>query len=81
MQFSNLITALRLLGCFTSITKLEAADVTAAPSGDPVFKEYFLSSVTVKQFCSGPEGVPTNLMDACFVLRCLYDMALDHYDQ
>ena len=82
VQYSSMLVAVRLLGCFTTETSLSDYTSDTVPSADPVFQECFLSSSPLKVFCTHtPENVPITLLHSCFVFRCLYDMAVDHYDR
>jgi len=80
VQYASLINTVKLLGAFTKCNVLESTPGVHV-SGDPVFLEYFSSTTSVKQFAVTPSGVPQPLIDACFVFRCLYDMAVDHFDR
>ncbi|RZF45662.1 hypothetical protein LSTR_LSTR010613 [Laodelphax striatellus] len=76
---TSLCDTLRLLGCFSSLTKLEEnEEVITSAREENTFHNLFTGNVLEPSL---PEHIPTELSYACLVLRMLYDVALDSYDK
>lgn len=76
---TSLCDTLRLLGCFSSFTKLEEnEEVITSPREENTFHNLFTGNVLEPSL---PEHIPVELSYACLVVRMLYDVALDAYDK
>ncbi|XP_039275905.1 WD repeat and FYVE domain-containing protein 3 [Nilaparvata lugens] len=76
---TSLCDTLRLLGCFSPLTKLEEnEEVVTSAREENTFHNLFTGNVLEPSL---PEHIPTELSYACLVLRMLYDVALDSYDK
>ena len=75
---SSLCDTLRLLGCFSSNTKLLESHVVPSVNYHAPFLGLFTGSVLEPTF---PSDIPSTLSYACLLLRSLYDVALDAFDK
>lgn len=75
---SSLCDTLRLLGCFSSETKLTNSDVVLTSNHHNVLHLLFTSNVLDPAF---PSEMPKALGYACLLMRLLYDVALDAFDK
>ncbi|XP_034186854.1 WD repeat and FYVE domain containing 3 bchs isoform X3 [Osmia lignaria lignaria] len=75
---SSLCDTLRLLGCFSTQTKLTEIDLIPNINYHNVLSSLFTGSVLEPTF---PEVMPKTLAYACLLLRLLYDVALDSFDK
>lgn len=69
---------LRLLGCFSTQTKLTEIDLIPNINYHNVLSSLFTGSVLEPTF---PDVMPKTLAYACLLLRLLYDVALDSFDK
>lgn len=75
---SSLCDTLRLLGCFTTRTKLFETDVATTHNYHNILLALFTGSTLEPAF---PDDIPKKLGYACLLLRLLYDVALDAFDK
>lgn len=75
---SSLCDTLRLLGCFTTQTKLYEMDMISTMNYHNTLTSLFTGSVLHPTF---PDDMPKTLGYACLLLRLLYDVALDSFDK
>ena len=75
---SSFCDTLRLLGCFTTQTKLEKIDAVLNMNFHNTWLALFTGSVLEPAF---PSDIPQVLGYACLVFRFLYDVALDAFDK
>lgn len=69
---------LRLLGCFSTQTKLTEIDIISITNYHNMLSSLFTGNVLEPVF---PEVIPKTLTYACLLLRLLYDVALDSFDK
>lgn len=75
---SSLCDTLRLLGCFSTQTKLIEMDMIPTMNYHNMLISLFTGSVLEPVF---PDDMPKTLGYACLLLRLLYDVALDSFDK
>lgn len=75
---SSLCDTLRLLGCFTTQSKLEENTATVNMNFHNTWLAIFTGSVLEPVFSN---DIPRMLGYACLLLRLLYDVALDSFDK
>ncbi|XP_043249922.1 WD repeat and FYVE domain-containing protein 3 isoform X1 [Colletes gigas] len=75
---SSLCDTLRLLGCFSTQTKLTEIDLIPTANYHNMLLLLFTGSVLEPVF---PDAMPKTLAYACLLLRLLYDVALDSFDK
>lgn len=75
---SSLCDTLRLLGCFSTRTKLSETDVATTHNFHNTLLALFTGSTLNPAF---PPEIPQTLGYACLLLRLLYDVALDAFDK
>ncbi|CAK9831938.1 WD repeat and FYVE domain-containing protein 3 [Anthophora retusa] len=75
---SSLCDTLRLLGCFSTLTKLTEIDIVPTTNYHNMLSSLFTGSVLEPVF---PDVIPKTLAYACLLLRLLYDVALDSFDK
>ncbi|XP_058804217.1 WD repeat and FYVE domain-containing protein 3 isoform X1 [Phymastichus coffea] len=75
---SSLCDTLRLLGSFTTQTKLEASETAVNMNFHNTWLSLFTGSVLEPSF---PAEIPQVLGYACLLFRLLYDVALDAFDK
>lgn len=75
---SSLCDTLRLLGCFSTRTKLFETDVATTHNYHNILLALFSGSTLEPAF---PSEIPQKLGYACLLLRLLYDVALDAFDK
>lgn len=75
---SSLCDTLRLLGCFSTQTKLIEMDMIPTMNYHNMLVSLFTGSVLEPVF---PDDIPKTLGYACLLLRLLYDVALDSFDK
>ncbi|XP_043271793.1 WD repeat and FYVE domain-containing protein 3 isoform X2 [Venturia canescens] len=75
---SSLCDTLRLLGCFSSNTKLLESHVLPSLNYNTSLLGLFTGSVLDPVF---PSDIPPTLCYTCLLLRLLYDVALDAFDK
>lgn len=75
---SSLCDTLRLLGCFSTQTKLAEMDMISTMNYHNTLVSLFTGSVLEPVF---PDGMQKTLGYACLLLRLLYDVALDSFDK
>ncbi|XP_012287062.1 WD repeat and FYVE domain-containing protein 3 isoform X1 [Orussus abietinus] len=75
---SSLCDTLRLLGCFSTDTKVTETDVMLTLNYHNTLLALFTSNVLEPTF---PGEMPKTLGYACILLRLLYDVALDAFDK
>ncbi|KMR04720.1 wd repeat and fyve domain-containing protein 3 [Lasius niger] len=75
---SSLCDTLRLLGCFSTQTKITEMDMIPTVNYHNMLVSLFTGSVLEPVF---PDDMPKTLGYACLLLRLLYDVALDSFDK
>lgn len=75
---SSLCDTLRLLGCFSTQTKLTETDVILSVNHHNTLSTLFNGKVLEPVF---PQEMPVTLAYACLCMRLLYDVALDAFDK
>ncbi|XP_051170147.1 WD repeat and FYVE domain-containing protein 3 [Leptopilina boulardi] len=75
---SSLCDTLRLLGCYTTRTRLFETDVATTHNYHNILLALFTGSTLEPIF---PSEIPQKLGYACLLLRLLYDVALDAFDK
>lgn len=75
---SSLCDTLRLLGCFSTQTKITEMDMIPTMNYHNVLISLFTGSILEPVF---PDNMPKTLGYACLLLRLLYDVALDSFDK
>nr|XP_018916724.1 PREDICTED: WD repeat and FYVE domain-containing protein 3 [Bemisia tabaci] len=76
---TSLCDTLRLLGCFTSATKIDESDeVCVVLEEESTFHSLFSGNLLEPKF---PEHIPQILCYVTLVYRLLYDVALDSYEK
>ncbi|XP_071644042.1 WD repeat and FYVE domain-containing protein 3 isoform X2 [Temnothorax longispinosus] len=75
---SSLCDTLRLLGCFSTQTKITEMDMIPTMNYHNMLISLFTGSILEPVF---PDNMPKTLGYACLLLRLLYDVALDSFDK
>ncbi|XP_050346639.1 WD repeat and FYVE domain-containing protein 3 isoform X1 [Nymphalis io] len=75
---TTLYETIRLLGCFTEDTELQNDTEPGDPELYEVFHDLFTGNILEMTL---PDNIPVVFVNACIVLRLLYDVALDSFDK
>ncbi|XP_064637335.1 WD repeat and FYVE domain-containing protein 3-like isoform X3 [Lineus longissimus] len=77
VRYGSLTEAVRLLGCFTTCSKIKNCSDNWTLMDEPPFDEFFCLMKESRL----PQDIPKTLVSACRMMRYLYDMALDAFDR
>ena len=80
MRWKCLTDALKLLGCFNSNTEFESLsnDNTFVKRNFDVFEKFFCS---LDESCLQTQDIDEKIIHSCYIMRYLYDTAIDAFDK
>ncbi len=80
MRWKSLTDSLKLLGCFNTSSHFECSlnDNTFVKRNFDVFEKFFCS---LDEKCLTTSDVDEKIIHACYIIRYLYDTAIDAFDK